>query len=241
MNGRVGIEKGQHNTTTKMKNTCLACPRGAVCVEETWLLAFPSSLHGNIGGQWRGGCLHPFLSLSFQGLLTCLSEPNLALAPWLGVGRQGKHPHPDPPLPTTHSPPHYKQILQPRGPSPPRPPRPTAQALLPLPPHNHKQGNAILVLLLLWPWSFLLGLTRPEIGHAPRLIDRSAPPASASSRIVFHTPSHDSPTTHTPYPLQSTQRQDGPTTGGAGPGGRGLCLGLRAHASPFHRRATSAR
>lgn len=51
------------------------------------------------------------------------------------------------------------------------------------------------------------------------------------------TAKHLSSTTPSPS-FTITQRQDGPTTGGAGPGGRGMCLGLCAHAPPFHRRAT---
>ena len=74
----------------------------------------------------------------------------------------------------------------------------------------------------------------------PAAIDPLSPSSSVirvARRLVLHgTHFHTNLYVHT----HNTQREDGPTTGGAGPGGRGVRHGLCAQA-PFHRRAATAR
>lgn len=208
----------------------------AQCVWGPCPLAFPS-LHGNIEASGVVGA-RLFLSPSIPRPSHMSGRASVCPNSLPGCGKTRLTRSPSPTL-DSHSPtPHTNRARGycSRGPSP-LPPRPAAQALVPLPRHEHVEVNAIMVLLC-GVWSFLLlGLTRVQ--RLDNLI-RSICSCLSVIRIVFHAQPVTHPV-HPPHPLQSTQRQDGPTTGGAGPGGRGLRLGLRAHAPPFHRRATSAR
>jgi len=179
----------------------------------------------------------PFLSPSFSSLLTCLGVPVCASIYGQGVRRRGKHTQqacPRQPL----TPPTYKQssrILQ-----------PVQAHCLHVQRHNPYRVSLVTSIgssrtcdcCCAGRGHFCLDsrdqrLDTPAFNRSPLPLPKRHPRRLPRTK-------HSSSTTPSPS-FTTTQRQDGPTTGGAGPGGRGMCLGLCAHAPPFHRRATSAR